>query len=55
MTHHLLVLALGFDGITDNGSVVGLSFSMSNTDVDGKGTGNSKNDIDSYTASVYAG
>ena len=47
-------LALGFDGITDNGSVVGLSFSMSNTDVDGKGTGNSKNDIDSYTVSVYA-
>ena len=48
-------LALGFDGITDNGSVVGLSLSMSNTDVDGKGTGNSKNDIDSYTASIYAG
>ena len=47
-------LALGFDGITDNGSVVGLSFSMSNTDVDGKGTGKSKNDIDSYTVSVYA-
>ena len=47
-------VALGFDGITDNGSVVGLSFSMSNTDVDGKGTGNSKNDIDSYTVSVYA-
>ena len=46
-------LALGFDGITDNGSVVGLSFSMSETDVDGKGTGNSKNDIDSYTASIY--
>ena len=47
-------LALGFDGITDNGSVVGLSLSMSSTDVDGKGTGNSKNDIDSYTVSVYA-
>ena len=47
-------LALGFDGITDNGSVVGLSFSMSSTDVDGKGTGKSKNDIDSYTVSVYA-
>ena len=46
--------ALGFDGITDNGSVVGLSLSMSNTDVDGKGTGKSKNDIDSYTVSVYA-
>jgi uncharacterized protein with beta-barrel porin domain len=47
-------IALGFDGITDNGSVVGLSLSMSNTDVDGKGTGKSKNDIDSYTVSVYA-
>jgi uncharacterized protein with beta-barrel porin domain len=46
-------IALGFDGITDNGSVVGLSLSMSETDVDGKGTGKSKNDIDSYTASIY--
>jgi hypothetical protein len=46
-------VALGFDGITDNGSVVGLSLSMSETDVDGKGTGKSKNDIDSYTASIY--
>ena len=46
-------LAIGFDGITDNGSVVGLSLSMTETDVDGKGTGQSKNDIDSYTASIY--
>ena len=46
-------LAFCFDGITDYGSVVGLSFSMSQTDVDGKGSGNSKNDIDSYTASIY--
>jgi uncharacterized protein with beta-barrel porin domain len=46
-------IALGFDGITDGGSVVGLSLSTSQSDVDGKGTGNSKNDIDSYTASIY--
>jgi uncharacterized protein with beta-barrel porin domain len=46
-------LAIGFDGITDNGSVVGLSLSMTETDVDGKGTGKSKNNIDSYTASIY--
>lgn len=46
-------LAIGFDGINDNGTVVGLSLSMSNTDVDGKGTGKAKNDIDSYTASIY--
>jgi outer membrane autotransporter protein len=46
-------IALGFDGITDNGTVVGLSLSTSETDVDGKGTGNSKNDIDSYTTSIY--
>ena len=46
-------LAIGFDGIADNGSVVGLSLSMTQTDVDGKGTGKSKNDIDSYTASIY--
>ena len=46
-------IALGFDGITDGGTVVGLSLSTSQSDVDGKGTGNSKNDIDSYTASIY--
>ena len=45
--------ALGFDGTTDTGVTVGLSFSMSNTDLDGKGTGKAKNDIDSYTASLY--
>ncbi|MGA1513926.1 MAG: autotransporter outer membrane beta-barrel domain-containing protein, partial [Methylophilaceae bacterium] len=45
--------ALGFDGTTDTGATVGLSFSMSNTDLDGKGTGKAKNDIDSYTASLY--
>jgi hypothetical protein len=46
--------ALGFDGITENGSVIGLSLSRSNTDVIGKGTGKSTNDIESYTASIYA-
>jgi hypothetical protein len=46
-------VAIGFDGINDNGAVVGLSLSMSSTDVDGKGTGKAKNDIDSYTASIY--
>lgn len=46
-------MALGFDGITAGGSVFGLSLSTSNTDVTGKGTGNSKNDIESYTASIY--
>ena len=46
-------IAIGFDGIADNGSVVGLSISMTQTDVEGKGTGKSKNDIDSYTASIY--
>jgi uncharacterized protein with beta-barrel porin domain len=46
-------IAIGLDGITDGGSVVGLSLSTSQSDVDGKGTGNSKNDIDSYTASIY--
>jgi uncharacterized protein with beta-barrel porin domain len=47
-------LALGFDGMTDDGSTIGLSASYSTTDVDGKGTGKSKNSIDSYTVSVYA-
>ena len=46
-------LAIGFDGMTDDGSTLGLSASYSTTDVDGKGTGKSKNSIDSYTVSVY--
>ena len=47
-------VAFGFDGMTESGSTVGLSASFSTTDVDGKGTGKSKNKIDSYTVSVYA-
>jgi len=47
-------VAIGFDGMTDNGSTIGFSASTSSTDVDGKGTGKSKNAIDSYTVSVYA-
>jgi uncharacterized protein with beta-barrel porin domain len=47
-------VAIGFDGMTDTGETIGLSASYSTTDVDGKGTGKSKNSIDSYTVSVYA-
>ena len=47
-------LAIGFDGLTEDGSTIGLSASYSTTDVDGKGKGKSKNSIDSYTVSVYA-
>ena len=47
-------VAIGFDGMTDDGSTIGLSASYSTTDVDGKGTGKSKNSIDSYTVSAYA-
>ena len=46
-------VAFGIDAITDGGLVVGLSLSMSNTDLEGKGTGKAANDIDSYTASLY--
>jgi hypothetical protein len=47
-------MAIGFDGITDGGSVIGLSLSLSESEVDGLGAGKSKNNIDSYTASIYA-
>ena len=47
-------LAVGFDGMTESGSTIGLSASFSSTDVSGKGTGKAINDIDSYTVSVYA-
>jgi uncharacterized protein with beta-barrel porin domain len=46
-------VALGFDGISDDGLTVGLSMSMSETDVDGKGAGKSRNTMDTYTASLY--
>ena len=46
--------ALGFDGQTNGGSVVGLSLSYSETDVEGKGAGKATNDIESYSATLYA-
>ena len=46
-------VAIGFDGISDAGTTVGLSLSMASTDVDSKGKGKAKNDIDTVTASVY--
>ena len=46
-------IAVGFDGISDAGTTLGVSLSMSNTDVEGKGIGKSKNDMDTYTASIY--
>jgi len=47
-------IAIGFDGLTETGETIGLSASYSTSDVEGKGTGKSKNAIDSYTVSVYA-
>jgi uncharacterized protein with beta-barrel porin domain len=46
-------LAIGFDGVTDDGMTIGVSLATANTDVDGKGTGKSKNTIDTYSASLY--
>jgi len=46
-------LAIGFDGVTDNGMTIGVSLATANTDVDGKGTGKSTNSIDTYSASLY--
>jgi hypothetical protein len=47
-------VAIGFDGVTESGTVLGLSLSNSETDVAGKGAGQSKNTVTTYTASVYA-
>jgi uncharacterized protein with beta-barrel porin domain len=47
-------MAIGFDAMTDSGNVVGFSVSYSESEVDGNGQGNATNDIESYTASVYA-
>jgi uncharacterized protein with beta-barrel porin domain len=46
-------IAIGFDGVTDNGMTVGISLASANTDVDGKGKGKSTNSIDTYSASIY--
>jgi uncharacterized protein with beta-barrel porin domain len=46
-------IAVGFDGVSDDGMTIGVSVATANTDVDGKGTGKSKNSIDTYSASVY--
>ena len=46
-------VAIGFDGVTDNGMTIGVSLATANTDVDGKGTGKSTNSIDTYSASLY--
>jgi uncharacterized protein with beta-barrel porin domain len=46
-------IAIGFDGVTDDGMTIGASLATANTDVDGKGTGKSTNSIDTYSASIY--
>jgi hypothetical protein len=46
-------VAIGFDGVTDEGLTIGVSVATANTDVDGKGLGKSKNSIDTYSASLY--
>ena len=46
-------IAIGFDGVSDNGMTIGVSVATANTDVDGKGLGKSTNTIDTYSASIY--
>jgi uncharacterized protein with beta-barrel porin domain len=46
-------LAIGFDGVTDDGMTIGVSLALATTDVDGKGTGKSTNSIDTQSASLY--
>jgi len=46
-------VAIGFDGVTDEGLTIGVSIATANTDVDGKGLGKSVNSIDTYSASLY--
>ena len=47
-------VAIGLDGMTDSGSILGLSISYSDTDVDGKGAGKATSETQGYTATVYA-
>ena len=46
--------ALGFDGKIDGGAIIGISYARSEADVDGKGTGQAKNDIKTDSVSLYA-
>ena len=45
--------AIGFDGKVSNASVIGISYARSEADVDGKGTGKSKNKIKTDGLSLY--
>jgi outer membrane autotransporter protein len=47
-------IAVGADTRINAHSVVGLSFSYADTDVDGKGAGRSRTDISSYQITAYA-
>ena len=47
-------LAMGADTRLNTHSIAGLSFSYADTDVDGKGAGNSHSDIRSYQLTAYA-
>jgi outer membrane autotransporter protein len=47
-------LALGADTRLNAHSIVGLSFSYADTDIDGKGAGRSHSDISSYQKTAYA-
>ena len=46
--------AIGFDTKVPGGAVVGISYAHSKADVDGKGTGQAKNDIKTNSVSLYA-
>ena len=44
---------LGFDGITDKGSRVGVSYTRSNNNIDGDGYGKSQIDVESHQLAFY--
>ncbi len=46
--------AIGFDTKIPGGAVIGISYAHSKADVDGKGTGQAKNDIKTDSVSLYA-
>jgi uncharacterized protein with beta-barrel porin domain len=46
-------VAIGFDGVSDDGMTIGVSLATADTDVDGKGSGKSVNTVDTYSASLY--
>jgi outer membrane autotransporter protein len=45
---------IGFDGVADNGVRTGISYTLADSDIDGKGAGQAKTDVTSHIVALYS-